>query len=208
MSDLNSQLRQAADEAAGQARPMAVADVISRGNRRRQRVIAQRSLSGLSAVGIGAAFIFTGGASSAPAPEAGSAGHVITVTETTSSAAGKMSVVIKYADRPHGRISISSLAFSAHSNTVIKHAFLEITLTPSVTGHKAHGLGAIIALSSPSEDRRNFTGSVPQKAFSPLNKGNGLTSGLQVVVSVISNRNRKRISLPTRPVLQEGVVLN
>ena len=51
MPDLTSELQQMADEAARQARPLAAADVIRRGNRRHRRSITRWSLGGLSATG-------------------------------------------------------------------------------------------------------------------------------------------------------------
>jgi hypothetical protein len=57
MVDLTSELRQMADDAACRARPLAVAEVIRRGDRRHRRSIARRSLGGLSATGVIAAAI-------------------------------------------------------------------------------------------------------------------------------------------------------
>ena len=55
MVDLTSELQQMADDAARQARPLAVAEVISRGDRRHRRSITRLSLGGLSATGVVAA---------------------------------------------------------------------------------------------------------------------------------------------------------
>jgi hypothetical protein len=57
MVDLTSELQQLADDAARQARPLAVAEVISRGDRRHRRSITRLSLGGLSATGVVAAVI-------------------------------------------------------------------------------------------------------------------------------------------------------
>ena len=57
MVDLTSELQQVADDAARQARPLAVAEVIRRGDRRRRRSITRLSLGGLSATGVVAAVI-------------------------------------------------------------------------------------------------------------------------------------------------------
>jgi hypothetical protein len=57
MVDLTSELQQMADDAARQARPLAAAEVIRRGDRRRRRSITRRSLGGLSATGVIAAAI-------------------------------------------------------------------------------------------------------------------------------------------------------
>jgi hypothetical protein len=57
MVDITSELQQMADDAACQARPLAAAEVISRGDRRRRRSIMRVSLGGLSATGVVAAVI-------------------------------------------------------------------------------------------------------------------------------------------------------
>jgi hypothetical protein len=57
MSDLTSELQQMAADAARQARPLAAADVIRRGDRRHRRSITRLSLGGLSVTGAIAAVI-------------------------------------------------------------------------------------------------------------------------------------------------------
>src|SRR5258708_40306767 len=102
-----------ADDAACQARPLAAADVIRRGDRRRRPAIAQRALGGLSIAGIAAAVILTGAASGAPAPPAAAASGTTpgatTVTETTSSPAGDLTIAVKYQPEPHGKLRLLSV---------------------------------------------------------------------------------------------------
>jgi hypothetical protein len=57
MVDLTSELQQMADDAARQARPLAAAEVIRRGDRRHRRSITRLSLGSLSATGVIAAVI-------------------------------------------------------------------------------------------------------------------------------------------------------
>jgi hypothetical protein len=57
MVDVTSELQQMADDAARQARPLAAAEVIRRGDRRHRRSITRLSLGGLSATGVVAAVI-------------------------------------------------------------------------------------------------------------------------------------------------------
>jgi hypothetical protein len=57
MVDVTSELQQMADDAARQARPLAAADVIRRGDRRHRRSITRLSVGGLSATGVVAAVI-------------------------------------------------------------------------------------------------------------------------------------------------------
>jgi hypothetical protein len=70
VSELTNELRQLCDDASRHARPAAIAEVIKRGDRRRYRTIAGRSIGGLSVAGLGAAVVFTGAFSNpAAAPE-------------------------------------------------------------------------------------------------------------------------------------------
>jgi hypothetical protein len=57
VADVTSELQQMADDAARQARPLAAADVIRRGDRRHRRSITRLSVGGLSATGVVAAVI-------------------------------------------------------------------------------------------------------------------------------------------------------
>ena len=59
MVDVTSELQQMADDAARQARPLAAADVIRRGDRRHRRSITRLSVGGLSATGVVAAVIIS-----------------------------------------------------------------------------------------------------------------------------------------------------
>jgi|HubBroStandDraft_5_1064220.scaffolds.fasta_scaffold38249_2 hypothetical protein len=52
MPELTSELQRMADDAAGQARPLAAAEIIRQGDRRRRRSRTRRSLGGLSAAGV------------------------------------------------------------------------------------------------------------------------------------------------------------
>ena len=77
MSELTSEFRQMADDAARQARPPAAADIIRQGDRRRRRSLTHQSLGALSAAGVAGAGVALGlglTAGSAPAPAAHSAG--------------------------------------------------------------------------------------------------------------------------------------
>jgi hypothetical protein len=74
MVDVASELQQMADDAARQARPLAAADVIRRGDQRHRRSITRRSLGGLSATGVVAAVII---GVIALAPASRPAGHPV-----------------------------------------------------------------------------------------------------------------------------------
>jgi len=52
VSELTSELQRMADDAAGQARPLAAAEIMRQGDRRRRRSLTRRALVGLSATGV------------------------------------------------------------------------------------------------------------------------------------------------------------
>jgi hypothetical protein len=60
VSELTSELRRMADDAARQARPPAAADIIRQGDRRRRRSLTHQSLGALSAAGIAGAGVALG----------------------------------------------------------------------------------------------------------------------------------------------------
>jgi len=60
VSELTSELQRMADDAARQARPPAVAEIIRQGDRRRRRSLTRQSLGGLSAAGVAGAGVALG----------------------------------------------------------------------------------------------------------------------------------------------------
>jgi hypothetical protein len=60
MPELTSELQRMADDAAGQARPLAAAEIIRQGDRRRRHSRTRRSLGGLSAAGVAGAGVALG----------------------------------------------------------------------------------------------------------------------------------------------------
>ena len=68
MPELTSELQRMADDAAGQARPLAAAEIIRQGDRRRRRSRTRRSLGGLSAAGVVGAGVALGLGLSGSAP--------------------------------------------------------------------------------------------------------------------------------------------
>lgn len=79
MPDLTDELQWMADDAARQARPLTVADVIRRGDRRHRRSLALQSLGVLSVAGVVTAAIVAAAvllpASHRPAPPGPRPGH-------------------------------------------------------------------------------------------------------------------------------------
>jgi hypothetical protein len=88
VSELTSELRQMADDAAREARPPAAADIIRQGDRRRRRSLTHQSLGALSAAGVVGAGValglgLTNGSAPAPATHAtGGTGTIQTAAFT------------------------------------------------------------------------------------------------------------------------------
>jgi hypothetical protein len=85
VSELTSELRRMADDAARQARPPAAADIIRQGDRRRRRSLTHQSLGALSAAGIAGAGVALGvglTASSTPAHATHGTGTIQTAAFT------------------------------------------------------------------------------------------------------------------------------
>jgi len=181
VSDLTDEMRQLAADAATHARPMAVTEVIRRGNRRRTRTVAQRSIGGLSAVGLGAAVLFTGVThhlGSNPAAS-GSVPGGNTVTVTSTSAAGSLTMAVKYLYRPAGRIKLVSVTYSGDSKKVKKNPILIITFGPGLDtkpNKPSQSFGIVLKLHA--SQLHHFSGSLAAKFLRTLNQhgrlaGNG-----------------------------------
>jgi hypothetical protein len=127
--------------------------------RGRRRTITQRSVSGLSALGLGAAVLITGAAhhAAAPASPIAAARGVTTLTETTSSAAGTMTVHVRYRPTRAGA-ELVAITYSGSSHASVRHPSLTFTLSKPVAG----GTAAVsIAIKLSPSELGHFTGSVP-----------------------------------------------
>ena len=184
MPDLTDELRRVAADAASRANPAAITDVIRRGNRWRRRTIAQRSVGGLTVLGLGAAVFVTGVAHgpAAPASSSGTDG-VTTLTETTSSSAGTMTIQVKY--RPAARnltgVRLLSITYSGSAHARPQHPVLVFTLAESGAGRYcpitakrcsvtlkkrkrgSPAVGVTIVLKLNRSELSHFTGSVPPR---------------------------------------------
>ncbi|HET7015417.1 MAG TPA: hypothetical protein VFI65_15980 [Streptosporangiaceae bacterium] len=168
MFDLNDEMRHMAADAAHNARPMAVTEVIRLGNRRRTRTIAQRSIGGLSAVGLGAAVLFTGGThhlgSNPAASSAIKGGNTLSVSST--SALGDISMRVKYSDLPTGKVKIVSVTYSGDIKKPSKHGFVELEFGPGLaTGKPANPIGIIFIGTPLRPGQHHFSGSLSGKSL-------------------------------------------
>jgi hypothetical protein len=228
VSDLTSELQAMADNAAHQARPLAAADVIRRGDRRRRRTIAQQSLGGLSVAGVAAVAIFAGvagGVPVAPASSSGAspAGH--TLAETTSSRAGAMTISAKYLYEPHGRIKLLSVTYSGDAQVAVRKPSLLFEFgsgnpqgAPPATNRQQRqstnlrGLPVIIFffVNLRPAALHDFTGSLAAREIALLNKTGDLSGGETLSVTLSSGAKPtaptgNQVSL--RPVMQDDFVL-
>jgi len=170
VSDLTDEMRQFAADGATYARPLAVADVIHRGNRRRTRTIAQRSIGGLSAVGLGAAVLFTGVthhlASNPAASGAAASGDSMTVTRST--AAGTISMRIKYRTLPNKTIKLESLTYSGYSKRAVKNVVISFLFGPGLNPNRPEGT-LDFSNSMQLSQSHHFSGSMPANFLSSAN---------------------------------------
>jgi hypothetical protein len=175
VSDLTDEMRQVAADAAAHARPMAVAEVIRRGNHRRTRSIAQRSIGGLSAVGLGAAVLFTGVThhpTSNPAA-AGAAAGIQTVAVTQSSAGSRLSLQVKYRILAARKFKVVSVAYSGDfKKALMKRSVLFVFFGPGLNSEPRISIGYSVLL--PANSHHHFSGSRSAKIVTEANKTNAL----------------------------------
>ena len=202
MSDLTDELLRLAAEGSGQARPLAVAEVIRAGNRRRGRAIAQRSIGGLSVLGVSAAVIFAGVSHAPVTPSSSSAARgVITLTETTSSAAARLTIEVRYRAEGHDTTKVLSIRYSVKTRAAIRVPALGFTFQPaSTTKYGSLQLGNVndaFSLYRRLRDQHSFAGHVKYLP-GPIHGGEELTVDLYKVVG-----KYKAVQL-----LAAGLVLN
>lgn len=186
MFDLTDEMHQLAADAASAARPMAVTEVMRRGNHRRTRMIAQRSIGGLSAIALGAA-VFTGVTHQAGGNPAasGAAAHGDTVAVTQSGAAGQLTLQVKYQVLRGGKFKLLSVTYSGESHQ-------KLTKKSEVLAWFGPGLnppakpGAIAAFFIPlhPSSPHNFSGSLSAKTIRFVNKGNSLGHNGSITVTL------------------------
>jgi hypothetical protein len=186
VSDLTGEMHQLAADAATAARPMAVTEVIRRGNRRRTLAIAQRSIGGLSAIALGAV-LFTGVTHHPDGSPAASsaAANSETVSVTQSSAGAHLTLVVKYRILPTRKLKLLSVTFSGDSKKALtKKTTLMAVFGPGLNPPRkptiAIGFSTPLHLSSPHQ----FSGSVPAKNLNIVNRNDALGKNGSVSASL------------------------
>jgi hypothetical protein len=199
VSDLNGELLHMVAAGADQARPLTVAEVIRRGNRRRARTIGQRSLGGLSVLSVGVAIVMTGAAHGpAGSPAASTSSSILTLTGTSSSPAGTMTVTVKYRDEPRNKIEVLSVSYSAHTRALIKHGGVLVGFGPSFPSldgrSRRSGSQRVLlfgVLTPAGSGSHNFSGSLSRNVLAPTRKGGGLSSDDALRVALTISKQTK-----------------
>jgi len=160
---------------------MAITEVIRRGNRRRTRTLAQRSVGGLSAIALGAV-AFTGVThhpGSDPAASGGKLSGGNTLTTSTVSAAGNLTMTVKYLYRPHGKIKVISVTYSGDMTRVPKLPQLTLSFGPGLAlGSGKHKGLASFGIGRPlPEGQHHFSGSFSGKSFNVIKNQRGVLPG-------------------------------
>jgi len=209
MSDLTDELLHMAADGADRARPLAVAEVMRRGNRRRARAIGQRSLTGLSVLGVGAAVVATGVLHPAHGPAgnaaAGTSAHGTTVTETTQSSAGTLTVKVTYRDAARDKIKPLSISFAGKSK-VTRHASVVFSFEPTFCGGQPEGSGCTSAwvpefvITARVNKAGGFAVSLSRRTIADIIRANRLR-GDQVMTVSLAKVN-------SATVITAGLVLN
>jgi hypothetical protein len=179
----------------------------------------RKYLTGLSAAGITAALVLTGaasGAAASPAPQASP--HVVTLTSSTSSSAGNLTVKVRYQIEAKGKLKALSATVTGGTPIKFKHPALLLALRPvlSPPGGRgqvpAPGFGFTIFLRVRSAS--HFSVSLPAKLLAIISKSisapprrvspGGLV--LQAVLASVTG-SRKPVNITTVLGLQVGVLL-
>ncbi len=232
MSDLTSTSPSATD-AVPDAQPSATTEAAGAGARRFRPLIGRRTAAGISVAGLVAAAILTSVASSAPASAAaGSPGlpsGQTTVSQTTSSSAGTMTIQVMDHRGRHG-LKVASVTYSVSSAAAIKSPTLTFVFSPSgpllvppvpprklhrVPPRKLHRvlprklpLRVLVFTVNLKGPQTSFSGALPAKEIAALNQHGGLPGGYTLTVNLGSIIKKTKRGIAARILMQEGLVLN
>ncbi len=198
------------------------------GGRGHRRVGLRTSLAGLSVAGVAAAVLLATAAvgvqGAAAAESSASMRGATTSTLTSSSAAGNLSVQVKYVSGPKGGIKIVSLTYSGGAKVKVSKPALMFVfgpagpLLPQPPVHKkvhknksARAFFLVLRLKVTSA--ASFSGALSARVLATLNKHGGLRAGPiggeSVSVTLTSGgqvTRRKQVTL--HPVIQAGLLLS
>lgn len=151
-----------------------------------RRRVARRYLTGLSAAGLTAALALTVAVGDAAAsPAAKPPARVVTLTSSSSSPTGNLTVQVKYQLEPRGRNKVLSVTFSGGSKISLKHPALIMSLRPMVPlplvhrqvhcqkigTHRRCSIRVIAFVTILKiHNQRHFSGALPAKALAQIGK--------------------------------------
>ena len=179
----------------------------------------RRSLAGLAATGMAAGLILTGAVSGSAAPTAASASsRVVTLTSSTSSAFGQLTLRLRYEIKAGHQVKPLSLTYSGGSSLRLKHPVLVIVLRPLLGPfvHKAGKKPVRIALPRILwlRDSRHFSGTLRLPKVSWVRRKAGqkrhpVLAPLGAVLSATlgSATSRKPISIQAVAGMQTGILI-
>jgi hypothetical protein len=179
----------------------------------------RKYLTGLSAAGITAALVLTATASGAAAsPATPASPQVVTLTSSTSSSAGHITLKFRYQVEPKGKIKPLSATFSGGTRIGFKHPAMLLSLRPipspaSIRGQKpVPRFGFTIIL--PVHSASHFSGSLPARLLAIIGKIISAgprrfpPSGSVLQAILVSIARTKPVSISTVLGLQVGVLLH
>jgi hypothetical protein len=135
MPDLASELRRMTEDAAMEARPLPVAEVIRRGNRRRARAIGGAVLAVCSAATIGVIIALTGGPQVVQRPSQpvrGTDGG--TLTSTVVGPDGRVTIWVRYVPAGGGRVTADAVRASFSYQDGYANPFFRFVFRDQATG--------------------------------------------------------------------------
>ncbi len=233
-SRLADELRRLADDARGNTAQLPVSDVIRRGDRLRRRAVAQCSVAGLSAAGITAAVLLAfGGAGIHGVAADGGPTASNGLAQTTSSAAGRMTVNVTYLNAGRGKITLVSVRCAGDATATVTEPVLIFSLTSPATlitqpaskpgNHEPPRVTAVstFVVRLRQSGLGDFTASLPASFLASVHRDGDLAVGETLTVTlgqrlVAWNSPRLWSWTPAtrpghgtslRPVIQAGLVL-
>jgi len=186
--------------------------------RPRRPRFARRYAIGLSALAAGAGLVLTGAASSSAAPATQASPRVFTLTSSTSSQAGQLTVTLRYELTRNRAVKPLSVSYSGGSSFRIPHSAILFALRPVAgpifrRGRQVRVHAPRFVLILKVSDPRHFSGTIPARTLPKL-IGRFLSPKRRIVVppsavleaSLASvTMKPKEISVPLG--LQVGVLL-
>jgi hypothetical protein len=181
----------------------------------------RRRLIALAAAGVTGAVLVTGAVTGASAAAPASApSHVITLTSSTSSAAGHLIVRLRYQLGSAGKFRPLSVSYAGGTSQNLRHPALIFSLRPLlpfplrlVRKGNFKAQGPFVTLILRVRDSRHFSGTVPSRLFGKVSIRAGrkvpVLGGLvlETTLASVSSAKHKQIAINAPIGLQVGILL-